>query len=146
MAKHIGDNMGGTLDLYKNMACLSLEEDDCYGVVHPKESMLSEVVLLLCTKIQEKVFEGSLKKQENECIHITKEQFSDMLLSCRKEHSSGWSKEYREMTEGLLIEHVFEYMKNWMMIRVYEDHIAVFPSVGRTAGSYPKDFNGGCEE
>ena len=146
VAKHIGDNMGGNLDLYKNMACLSLEEDDCYGVVHPKESMLSEVVLLLCTKIQEKVFEGSLKKQENECIHITKEQFSDMLLSCRKEHSSGWSKEYREMTEGLLIEHVFEYMKNWMMIRVYEDHIAVFPSVGRTAGSYPKDFNGGCEE
>ena len=68
-----------------------------------------------------------------------------MLLSCRKEHSSGWSKEYREMTEELLIEHVFEYMKNWMMIRFFDEQIIILPAVGRTAGVYPEDFNGGEE-
>ena len=36
VAKYINDNMGGNLDLYKNMACISLDGDDCYGSVHPR--------------------------------------------------------------------------------------------------------------
>ena len=52
MAKYLAENMGGHLDIYKNAAFLCLEADDCYGVVHPRDAMLPEVVLLVCAEIQ----------------------------------------------------------------------------------------------
>ena len=72
VAKYINDNMGGNLNLYKNMACISLDGDDCYGSVHPRDAMLPEIVLLVCGKIQKEVAEGTLEKQENECIYMTR--------------------------------------------------------------------------
>lgn len=92
------------------------------------------------------VSEGNLEKQENECIYMTRKRISDVILSCRREWSSGWSKEYREMDEELLVEHVLKYMKTWLMIRNDGTQITIFPSVGRTAGVYPEDFKGGTGE
>ena len=143
VAKYIRENMGGNLDIYKNMACISLSADDCCGIVHPRDAMLPEIVLLVCAEIRKEVCEGFLEVQENECIYITKEKLSDMILSCRSEWGDGWSKEYREMDDSLLVEHVLRYMKDWLMIRVEESRLTVFPSVGRAAGFYPEDFKGG---
>ena len=143
VAKYISENMGGNLDLYKNMACISLDSDDCYGFVHPRDAMLPEIVLLVCKGIQKEILEGHLLKGDNELIFITSGQMSDIILQCRKNHSAGWSKEYREMNEELLVENVIEYMKNWMMIRFLDEQIIILPAVGRTAGAYPEDFNGG---
>lgn len=145
VAKYIREHMGGNLDLYKNMACMSLESEDCYGVVHPRDAMLPEIVLLLCGRIQKEVSEGSLEKQENECIYLTREDILEMILSCRREWSGGWSKEYREMDETLLAERVLDYMKNWLMLREQDGKMILFPSVGRTVGLYPEDFKGGSE-
>lgn len=145
VAKYIREHMGGNLDLYKNMACMSLESEDCYGVVHPRDAMLPEIVLLLCGRIQKEVSEGSLEKQENECIYLTREDILEMILSCRREWSGGWSKEYREMDETLLAERVLDYMKNWLMLREQDGKMILYPSVGRTVGLYPEDFKGGSE-
>ena len=143
IGKNISDNMGGNLDIYKNMACMTLDDDDCFGAVHPRDAMLPEIVLLVCAKIVEEVSKGNFKIEENECIQISMKQFSNIILSCKSEHGGGWSKEYREMDKNLLVEHVSEYMKLWMMIGFYEDIITIFPCVGRVAGVYPEDFNGG---
>ena len=145
VAKYISENMGGNLDLYKNMACISLDADDCYGLVHPRDAMLPEIVLLVCNGIQKEILNGHLLKGDNELIFTTSGQMSDIILQCRKNHSAGWSKEYREMNEELLVENVLEYMKNWMMIRFLDEQIIILPAVGRTAGVYPEDFNGGEE-
>ena len=145
VAKYISENMGGNLDLYKNMACISLDADDCYGLVHPRDAMLPEIVLLVCNGIQKEILNGHLLKGDNELIFTTSGQMSDIILRCRKNHSAGWSKEYREMNEELLVENVLEYMKNWMMIRFLDEQIIILPAVGRTAGVYPEDFNGGEE-
>lgn len=145
VAKYISENMGGNLDLYKNMACISLDADDCYGLLHPRDAMLPEIVLLVCNGIQKEILNGHLLKGDNELIFTTSGQMSDIILQCRKNHSAGWSKEYREMNEELLVENVLEYMKNWMMIRFLDEQIIILPAVGRTAGVYPEDFNGGEE-
>jgi len=145
VAKYISENMGGNLDLYKNMACISLDADDCYGLLHPRDAMLPEIVLLVCKGIQKEILNGHLLKGDNELIFTTSGQMSDIILKCRKNHSAGWSKEYREMNEELLVENVLEYMKNWMMIRFLDEQIIILPAVGRTAGVYPEDFNGGEE-
>lgn len=141
VGKYLEENLGGNLDIYKNMACLALEESDCWGAVHPRDAMLPELVLLLCGMIREKVEAGGLQKKENECICLTKKKFADFLFSAKEQWQSGWSKEYREMEKEKLLRGVLEYMKNWMLLKVVDDQIILLPAVGRTAGVYPEDFN-----
>ena len=140
ISKYLGENIGGNLDIYKNMACLTLDADDCYGAVHPRDAMLPELVLLLCKMIREAAEEGKLQKRENECISLTQKEFDDFLFSCRTKWKNGWSKEFREMEKEKLLQTVTEYMKNWMMLKLVENQVLLFPAVGRTAGNYPEDF------
>jgi len=140
VSKYLEENLGGTLDIYKNAAFFMLEEDDCYGKVHPRDAMLPEIVLLVCTHIQQALKEGKLVKQENETMEMTKRQFSELILACRKKWSAGWSKEYREMEEGRLVDTVKNYMKDWMLIREDEDMLIILPAAGKQAGFYPKDY------
>lgn len=140
VAKHLEENLGGRLDIHKNAAFLMLEEDDCYGKVHPRDAMLPEIVLLVCAHIRQILCEGKLVKQENETVTITKQQFLELILTCRKKWSAGWSKEYREMDEGKLVDTIMNYMKSWMFIRESKDMVIILPAVGKQAGFYPEDF------
>ena len=140
VAKYLEENLGGKLDIHKNAAFFMLEEDDCYGKVHPRDAMLPEIVLLICAHIQQVLRDGKLVKQENETIAITKQQFSELILICKKKWSAGFSKEYREMDEGKLVDTVKNYMKDWMFIREREGMVIILPAVGKQAGFYPEDF------
>ena len=140
IARYLEENLGGKLDIYKNAAFFMLEEDDCYGNVHPRDAMLPEIVLLVCTQIRQAMKEGTLVKQENETITVSGRRFSELILSCRKKWGEGWSKEYREIDDAKLADTVINYMKNWMLIREDEDTVIILPATGRQAGFYPKDF------
>lgn len=140
VAKYLEENLGGHLDIHKNAAFFMLEEDECYGKVHPRDAMLPEIVLLVCAQIRKLLGEGKLVKQENETIVVTKQQFFDLLLACRQKWSAGWSKEYREMDEEKLVDTVMAYMKEWMLIREREGRIIILSAVGKQAGFYPEDF------
>ena len=144
VAKYLNENLGGNLDIYKNAAFLTLEEDDCYGAVHPRDAMLPEIVLLVCDKLQSELMAGKLSRQENECIYMSRKQFAGIVYDCRMALKEAWSKEYREMEEDKLIEAVASYMKNWMMLRICGEQVIILPAVGRAAGSYPEDFKGGA--
>lgn len=145
VAKYLGENLGGSLEIHKNTAFLILDEDDCYGEVHPREAMLPEVVLLICGRIRQELCAGRLTMQENGCMCMTGEQFAQLVLSCRVAWGSGWSKEYREMDKNKLIGNVVDYMKKWLMLREDSDQMIILPSAGRQAGIYPEDFKGGAE-
>ena len=140
VAKYLEENLGGRLDIHKNAAFLMLEEDDCYGRVHPRDAMLPEIVLLVCAHIRQMLQRGELVKQENEMITIPRQKFSELVLACRKKWSAGWSKEYREMDAGKLVHSVSAYMKDWMLIREKEDTVMILPTAGKLAGFYPEDF------
>ncbi len=142
VAKYLTENLGGRLDIYKNMACLTLEENDCYGAVHPRDAMLPEAVLLICQKIQGKLAMGELEKMENECISISREKFAELVYECRDEWRMGWSKEFREMDEAKLLETIMKYMEDWLMIRRGKEMVVICPAVGRLSGVYPDDFEG----
>lgn len=143
VTKYLNENLGGNLDIYKNAAFLTLDTDDCYGAVHPRDAMLPEIVLLVCARIQKELMDKKLEKKENECIDMTQAEFADIVSSCRNEWNGAWSKEYREMTDEKMLESVLEYMRNWMMIRCDEAQVTVLPSAGRMTGFYPDDFKGG---
>ena len=140
VAKYLEENLGGELDIYRNAAFLTLDEDDCYGKVHPRDAMLPEIVLLLCTDIRQALQDGSLVKQDNEIITVSGQRFSELILNCRKKWGAGWSKEYREIDEAKLIDAVIRYMKDWMLLLEENDMVHILPAAGRQAGFYPEDF------
>lgn len=140
IARYLEENLGGKLDIYKNAAFFMLEEDDCYGNVHPRDAMLPEIVLLICSQIRQALQEGELVKQDNETITAPRQGFSELILACRKRWGEGWSKEYREIEDTKLVDTVTNYMKNWMLLREDEGTVIILPAAGRQAGFYPKDF------
>lgn len=146
VAKYMTENLGGRLDLHKNMACWMLEEDDCYGNVHPRDAMLPEIVLLVCGKIRDMVDNHKINRADNEWIYIGTAEFEQLIWQCHESFKGAWSKEYREMNRDRLIRNVTMYMQAWMMIRKEEEQICILPAVGKTMGFYPADFTGGKNE
>ena len=142
ISKYLKENLGGNLEIYKNMACLTLENDDCYGTVHPRDAMLPEAVLLGCQKIQDELAIGKLEKTENERIFMSRKKFADLVHECRDKWLAGWSKEFREMDEKKLLETIVKYMEDWLMIRCENEQIVIYPATGRLSGVYPDDFKG----
>lgn len=142
VAKYLAENLGGHLDIYRNAAFLTLEEGDTYGTLHPRTAMISEAVLLVCEEIRKGIESGELKKEENECVLLTKEQFEKLIVSCREKWKDGWSKEFREMEECKLVEAICQYMEDWMMLSCERDMMIILPAVGRVTGYYPADFKG----
>lgn len=146
VSKYLNDNLGGNLDIYKNAAFLTLDAEDCYGTVHPRDAMLPEAVLLLCAEIQNALRDGKLSKKENECISLPGNKFKELVLDCRKQWNDAWSKEFREMDADRLLDAILEYMEQWMMLTRDGDNITILPAAGRMAGFYPKDFAGGTKD
>lgn len=142
ISKYLKENLGGNLEIYKNIACLTLENDDCYGTVHPRDAMLPEAVLLVCQKIQDELAIGNLEKTENERIFMSRKKFADLVHECRDKWLAGWSKEFREMDEKKLLETIVKYMEDWLMIRCENEQIVIYPATGRLSGVYPDDFKG----
>lgn len=141
--RHLEENLGGRLDVHKYAAFWMLEEDDVYGMVHPREAMLPELVSLVCTEIRRET-EGSVKRQESDRIIMEEEQLDRLILRCRRQWKDAWSKEYREMDENRLLQNVKRYMKDWMMLERDGSgdgsKIRILPAAGKTSGFYPKDY------
>lgn len=145
VARYLNENLGGNLDIYRNAAFLTLDADDCYGSIHPRDAMLPEAVLLLCEDIQKAIHDGKIEKKENECAVMTRKDFAKMVIDCRDRWNAAWSKEFREMDEDRLLLTIFEYMGKWMMIACDDDDITILPAVGRLTGYYPKNIEGGAK-
>ncbi len=137
--RYLEANLGGRLDVHKNAAFWMLEEDDTYGLVHPREAMLPELVSLVCSEIRHRA-SGENTRQEGEKIRLTELQLDKLILRCRRKWSDAWSKEYREMDEERLLQNVKEYMRNWMMLEQDGSHVWILPAAAKTSGFYPNDF------
>lgn len=140
VSKYMEENLGGRLDIHKNAAFWMLDEEDTYGMVHPRDVMLSELVLLLCTRISEAVRQGELKREEDECFWIDESLFLGWIGECRDRWQTAWSKEYREMEWEKLVQTVEGYMENWMLIKREGKQLCVYPAVGKLIGFYPADY------
>ena len=146
VGKYLEEKAGGMLEIHKNSAFWMLDESDCYGTVHPRDAQLPETVLLVCAEIRQRIEAGKLVKQENECISMSGAAFEELVADCKRKWERAWSKEYREMDDGRLLENVKEYMQNWLMLREENGQVTLLPAVGRLIGMYPDDFQGGAKK
>ncbi len=140
ISRYMQENLGGRLDIHSNAAFWMLETENRYGRVHPRDAMLPEIVLLIGTDIRSRVGDGTLDKQENECIYIGDSEFENLVWDCRETWNEAWSKEYREMDKRKLVENVRNYMEDWMMLRRQGDGYEILPAAGKLSAVYPKDY------
>lgn len=140
--KNLKEHLGGRLDIHKNAAFWVLEEEDSYGKIHPRDAQLPEVVLLLGAMIREKEEAGEWKRETDETIRVSREEFVAFVAECQRQWKSAWSKEYRDMDPGRLVTAVKGYMRDWMMIQETQEEVVICPAAAKQTGFYPDDFEG----
>lgn len=140
IGKHLDEYLGGSLHIHKNAAFFVLDEEDCFGEVHPREAAISEVCLNVCTELREHIASPAMKRQADDCVKISREEFAKTLSVCKEKYQKAWSKEFREMKLPKLIETLLAYMKSWMLARETEEELILYPAVGKLTGVYPRGF------
>ena len=86
--------------------------------------------------------------QKDERILVDTMEFDRMLKEVKAEFGSGFTKNYREMPEGEFLREISECLERWTFIRRDEKEktVTVYPSAGKMAGHYPKDYTGGSQD
>jgi len=134
--KNLSDYFDGKLQVYKNAAFFVMEEKDCFGNVFPGNNMEDDIILLICSKIRHDLEEGLLKKEQNDCIYVSKDYFMNIIKNCKEKYSLAWTKTYREMDVNKIVDSSLKYMIIWKMIDIDDDKIVIFPAVGKFCGKY----------
>lgn len=126
----------GKLHVHKNSVFLVYETKNTVGEIHPKKTMLSEIVLLICQILRDRIIENQLEKQLNDLVYISKNYFKELIKECKDRYEMNWSKEYRDMPEDKIYKNVVKYMEEWLFIQQDKDRIILFPSIGKITGRY----------
>lgn len=142
VSRYLSEQLGGRLDVHRNAAFWMLEEDNCYGMVHPRDAMLPELVLLIGAQIRKMIADGKFSPDVRGVIHLGEGDFSAIVNECRKNFKEAWSKEYREMDPEKVERAIKDYMKQWMLLREEEEALYICPGAAKLTGFYPKDYKG----
>ncbi len=120
-----------------------LTGDDCrIGAAFPENNAISDILLLCCAKIRDRVEAGEWKTASDEKLFVERVDFERMLKEVRTESASGFIKGYREMPEGEFVREVMGELAFWTFIKLSENgqQVVVYPSAGKVSGAYPKDY------
>lgn len=134
--RYLDEQELGNLQLHKNAVFLVFDEDTNYGLKHPSDRMLSEIVLLVCAKIRAHIVKGTYHRQEDENVVITNTQFRTLLQHCKEDYQNVWTKEYQTMDIVKMEDKVVEYMENWMLAKVVGNEVCILPAAGKIIGKY----------
>ena len=144
--RRLTDDLEQTFDcrihIHKGSAFF-LAGDDCHmGSVFPANNAVSDILLLCCAQIREKVSGGVWKIRNDETIHVGVVDFEQMIKTVRTQSVNGFIKAYREMPEGEFVKDIMGHMERWTFIRreKTEHQVVIYPSAGKLAGYYPDNY------
>ena len=145
LAEDLEQNFDCQVHIHKGSAFLLSGEDCHIGTTFPGNNALSDILLLCCAKIREKVESGVWKTGNDDTIRVEKIEFEQMLREVKAESGLGFTKNYREMPEGEFVREIMENLERWTFIKCEEkDHqVIIYPSAGKMTGCYPDDYAGG---
>ncbi len=135
VSRHLEKYLDGRLDIYNGASFYLMTPDKKYGDIFPSDKMISGIAALICSEL---IDSG---------IH----QFSDVekfygfTEKCREKYTSGFSKEYREMSAEKFHNQIYEYMKSWMFIEETDGIINIHDGAFLSYGKYPSDFKNTTE-
>lgn len=148
LAEDLEQNFDCQLHIHKGSAFL-LPGGDCHiGNDFPGNNAISDILLLCCAKIREKVQSGIWEPRYDETILVDRLDFERMLKELKEESGAGFTKQYREKTDSEFVREVLDAMERWMMAKriAKEQQVIIYPAAGKLSGRYPEDFTGGRED
>lgn len=133
------------LDIQRGNAFLMQGEECRMGDTLPGDKGISDVLLLLCTKIREEVMNKRLVPEKDDRIQLTKVALEQLIRQVRQEQGEGFTQTLRKMTDGAFVEQTIEEMEYWQLVRVDSSTqmATILPAAGKIAGRYPNDYQGG---
>ncbi len=138
--------LGGELQVHQNGAFFLLLSGEHSGLVYPGTRALSDVALLLCAQLREKILSGVYPRQEDDTVILTRREFRREIESCRERTGNGWGAELRKMTLEQVSRDLTAYMADWMLLEPRDDDIVLLSAAGKLVGSYPDSWQNKLEE
>ena len=133
------------VQIHRASAYFLMGEDCRIGKSFPGNNVMSDIMLLCFSVIREYITEGKWKVSVDECCVADALEFEHMLKKVKEQYGMGFTKNYREMTEGDFVREVSDAMESWMFIQRLHNtqEVVIYPIVGKIQGHYPKDYLGG---
>lgn len=147
LTEDLEQNFDCQVHIHKGSAFLLSGENCHMGEVFPGNNAISDILLLCCKKIQEKIKGKVWKTQNDEKVLVDILEFEQMLLEVKEEYGSGFTKNYRVMPEGEFVREIREALEQYTFIKYEEKErqVTVYPLAGKMYGRFPKDYAGGTK-
>ena len=144
--RYLGEAIGGELQVHKNGAFFVLEEEHRFGAVHPRDSAISDVALLLCAQLRSQITAGIYPRSEDDTVFLTRHEFQHELLQCHTQYGTGWGRRLRELSLENLAQELIAYLSGWMLLDQQPEGFVLYPAVGKWIGHYPARYQDGLRE
>ena len=128
-----------SLQVHRNGALVVPSENENIKNGFPSTAGISDVVLHVNKRLYEAVKNRELKREANDVIIMTEENFRALLMSVKDIKGQGWSKEYRECSEDKLYSEVIAFMESFSMIEK-KDKLYIYPLIAKLIGDYFEDY------
>ena len=147
LADDLEQNFHCQLHIHRGSAFFMQEEDCRIGETFPGNTGMSDILLLCCGKIREKIESGDWELRKDDMALVQAVEFERMIRQVKEEYGAGFIKGYRTMPEGEFIREVENEMERWMMIRTdaQEQTVIICPAAGKTEGSLSGGLYGQTE-
>jgi uncharacterized protein (TIGR02678 family) len=135
-------------ELYSHGAMLTAGERQGHMTLFPDRTGIADVMLHFAALVRGQIGEKRRAISTDGSMLLTQVDFEKLVVECKQNTGSGWSKEYREMTIPRLTGVLEKELVEWSMARVDEDTgmMTLCPVLGRTVGQYPADFQQGGDK
>jgi len=122
------------VEITHNMAILfddtnSIEKDN-----FPNTKKITEIVLMINTKILEDINKGKLLLDNYETVTVKESYLETLITDIREEKRPYISKTYLDLTKEKFYEAVLEYMEKYNIVSKENDNITIYPVLGRMIG------------
>ncbi len=140
--------LGWNLHVHKNGAMLVPSEKENGLKLFPNGKGISDVILFVLYEIIDEINKDKSRLNEEDILILNKVDFEQIVLKVKLEKSHGFSKEYREMSDGRFLYEIINEMILFLFIEEEKDVIKIFPLCGKIRGTYPEDYDGevSCDE
>ncbi len=148
LADDIEKNFDCQVHIHKGSAFLLTGEECHIGASFPSNNVVSDILLLCCAKIRQKVESGLWTAASDETILVDQIEFEQLLKEVKEESGGGFTKQYREMPEGEFVRQILHELTQWMLIKQLDSsrQVLVYPATGKITGKYPKTYTGGGKD
>lgn len=138
LQRNLDGLLGGKLQVYHNGAFFLPEPGEDFGDSFPRDQMLSDIVLLLCEQLNEKIQLGAWPRAFDGRVALTKAAFRQEVEDCRQANRSQWGKTAAERSLDALAEEVLEEMCYWGFAEREPDTVILLPAAALWHGQYPE--------